>query len=87
MRLARVGDGPEDTSQPQPRAVLTGLGEAETVDRILDVFTEDRLLSGNRATTSEAATVEVAHEALIRGWPATAVGSRTIVKGCSFASG
>ena len=69
VRLARVGDGPEDTSQPQPRAVLTGLGEAETVDRILDVFTEDRLLSGNRATTSEAATVEVAHEALIRGWP------------------
>ena len=65
--LTRVGDGTEDTAEPQP----TGIGggdDRDPIERLVDAFAADRLLTV-RATLDGPKTVEVAHEALIRSWP------------------
>jgi WD40 repeat protein/energy-coupling factor transporter ATP-binding protein EcfA2 len=64
LRLTRPGDGPDDARR---RATLEELtpepGRGDAVERVLHA------LAGARLVTSSAAGVEIAHEALIRGWP------------------
>jgi tetratricopeptide (TPR) repeat protein len=67
LRLTQLGEGTEDTRR---RALLTELvtkpEEADAVDRITRLMTDARLLITGRDTERY---VDVAHEALIRGWP------------------
>ncbi len=64
LRLTEPGDGTEDTRR---RAALDELArtpsEAEAVMRVVGALTNARLL------TADDGVVDVAHEALIRGWP------------------
>jgi WD40 repeat protein len=62
LRLAGEGIGGAVVRRRIPLAELEGHADAD-VDRVLTVLTERRLL------TMSAATVEVAHEALLREWP------------------
>jgi len=56
-----------DGNFARQRALLSTLGQAAR--KLIDAFTDARLLT-KRASTSEADTVvEVAHESLFRGWP------------------
>ena len=60
LRLTALGDGTEDIRRRVSRAEL---GDATVTTRVLERLAAARLL-----TISEE-TVEIAHEALIRGWP------------------
>ena len=64
LRLTEPGDGTEDTRR---RAALDELArtpsEAEAVTHVVGALTNARLL------TADDGVVDVAHEALIRGWP------------------
>jgi WD40 repeat protein/class 3 adenylate cyclase len=62
IRLVEVGDGTDDTSR---RAELRELnpGDDPKVAAVLQQLVDSRLL------TAGESTVEIAHEALIRGWP------------------
>ena len=74
LRLVQPGEGSEDTRR---RASLHELlpndpAQAEAVEAIIGRLTdpESRLLTADaRQTASGEGTLEVAHEALIRGWP------------------
>jgi WD40 repeat protein len=71
FRLIQVGDGAEDTrrrvrlSELAPRA-----GMEASVEAIVQPFVERRLLTAGQDPASGEAKLEVAHEALIRAWPA-----------------
>ncbi|MFF7795725.1 helix-turn-helix domain-containing protein [Streptomyces sp. NPDC007991] len=58
LRLIAPGDGTADTRRPASRAELGG-GAREVLER----------LAGARLVTLDGDTVELAHEALITGWP------------------
>ncbi len=62
LMLTTLGEGTEDTTRRIPRSLL---GESESVEEVLL-----RLSSGRLITISETdpPQIEVAHEALIRGW-------------------
>ena len=69
LRLTQPGEGPADTRR---RAALDELWnraeERATVENVIHTLTNQRLLTtGRDASGSEQ--VDVAHEALIRGWP------------------
>ncbi|MEM9608489.1 MAG: protein kinase [Actinomycetota bacterium] len=65
-RLVVVGeDGPEDLRR---RALRSEVDEP-TTSALIDELVEARLLAASRDPRSRAATVEVAHEALLREWP------------------
>ena len=74
LRLVQPGEGSEDTRR---RASLSELlpddpAQADAVRAIVDRLTdpESRLLTAERRPSSGGeGTLEVAHEALIRGWP------------------
>lgn len=65
MRLVRIGDGgTADTRRRLAQADLLPLGAPdESAAAVLDAFTRDRLLS------REHDSIEITHEALLRGWP------------------
>jgi len=64
LRLVKLGDGTEDTRHHASRAELLGLsGDPATAGRVLDVFTQTRLL------TQDEQSVRITHEALLRSWP------------------
>lgn len=64
LRLVKIGDGTEDTRRRLARADLLSLdAQDERADAVLEAFTRERLLSQERDT------VEITHEALLRGWP------------------
>ena len=67
LRLTQLGEGTEDTRR---RAALIELvtkpEEADSVNRIMRLMTDARLLTTGRDAEGY---VDVAHEALIRGWP------------------
>ncbi|MGI9599164.1 MAG: protein kinase domain-containing protein [Acidimicrobiales bacterium] len=65
-RLVNLGEGTEDTRR---RVLRTELGDAATVDGVLERYGEARLLSFDRDPATREPTVEVAHEALLRQWP------------------
>lgn len=69
LRLVRLGDGAEDTRRCVARAELTASSDdpARTA-AIIDAFTSARLLTQDH-DTHDRDTVEITHEALLRGWP------------------
>ncbi|HET7504841.1 MAG TPA: TIR domain-containing protein [Kofleriaceae bacterium] len=69
LRLVSFGDDRPDTRRQQPRAALAASGDdARAVDAVLDRLIEDRMLTTD-ATAGGAPLVDLAHEALITGWP------------------
>jgi formylglycine-generating enzyme required for sulfatase activity len=69
LRLTELGEGTEDTRRRVALAELLPEGEGETAVRdLLDLLARKRLVTLNRETAHTHA--EVAHEALIREWPA-----------------
>jgi WD40 repeat protein len=64
LRLVKIGDGTEDVRRRLARdEVLRSDAISMRRKAVLDAFTRARLLS------QEQDTVEIAHEALVRGWP------------------
>ncbi len=69
LRLVTLGEGVEDTRRRVRLTELQALGgRKESLERVLDVFGKYRLLTFDRDPVTKGATVEVAHEALIRTW-------------------
>ncbi|MCS6846200.1 MAG: hypothetical protein RMN52_00625 [Anaerolineae bacterium] len=70
VRLTELGEGTQDTRRRVPLSDLAGSEqEASMVTSVLKTLADARLITTDRdATGSE--TAEVAHEALIREWPA-----------------
>jgi WD40 repeat protein/type II secretory pathway predicted ATPase ExeA len=80
LRLVTLGEGVEDTRRRVLRTELEGLirdrdeGEGDrdqysVISIVIDTFGGARLLTFDRDPITRKATVEVAHEALIREWP------------------
>ncbi|MCC7205916.1 MAG: hypothetical protein IT323_01330, partial [Anaerolineae bacterium] len=68
LRLVTLGEGVEDTRRRVPLAELQGLGDADTVQGVLDAFDRARLLTFDRDSGASGPTVELAHEAILREW-------------------
>lgn len=69
LRLVQLGDGIEDTRRRVRRTELEALTEDATVaGAILNRFGQHRLLTFDAHHPTGEATVELAHEALIREW-------------------
>jgi basic membrane lipoprotein Med (substrate-binding protein (PBP1-ABC) superfamily)/DNA-binding SARP family transcriptional activator len=69
LRLVRPGRGGVDSRRRVPLSDLTALGlDPVALSRVLDTYGRHRLLSFDREAESGAATVEVAHEALLWEW-------------------
>ena len=60
----------DETGDPTRRRVLTSeLGESPSVQVVLETYGASRLLTFDRDPVTRDPTVEVAHEALLQGWP------------------
>jgi WD40 repeat protein len=70
LRLTQPGQGTEDTRRRARKREILPASEAEqaTVQEVLQQLTDARLLTTSRDTVSGDEMVDVAHEALIRGW-------------------
>jgi len=69
LRLVRLEDGTGPTRRRVPLRELTDLElDAVALSEVLDAFGRHRLLSFDRDPVTGDATVEVAHEALLREW-------------------
>jgi len=69
MRLTQPGEGTEDTRRRTEVSELVPTDEhGPDVEAVLHELTDARLLTTSRADTG-GDVVDVAHEALIRGWP------------------
>jgi len=70
LRLVRLGHGADLGRRRVAVSELLGLEmDPVALGRVLEVFSANRLITLDRDLTSGAATVEVAHEALLREWP------------------
>ncbi len=70
LRLVTVDEESDDTRRRVRRSELESLGiPRPDLDTVLDVFTTERLLLGDRDPVTRGPTFEVAHEALLREWP------------------
>ena len=67
LELVRIGPEGTDTRSRQPRQTLVDKGDTpkakETITQVLDTLVEGRLLVAN------GDTIDLAHEALMAGWP------------------
>ncbi len=69
LRLIQLGEGTEDTRrQARTDDLLAVSGDETAVAHVIERFVEARLLTTSTGA-SGVATVDVAHEALITGWP------------------
>ena len=68
LRLVTLGDGQEDTRRRVLQSELFELGEQSIVQNVIDRFGRYRLLTFDHDDVTRSATVEIAHEALIRQW-------------------
>jgi basic membrane lipoprotein Med (substrate-binding protein (PBP1-ABC) superfamily)/DNA-binding SARP family transcriptional activator len=69
LRLVQVGRGGTESRRRLTLATLTSLDlDPVLLSTVLDAFGQRRLLSFDRDTATDHATVEVAHEALFREW-------------------
>ena len=68
LRLVTLGEGSEDTRRRILQSELLTLGDREVVEGVIDRFGRYRLLTFDRDDITRGATIEVAHEALIRQW-------------------
>jgi basic membrane lipoprotein Med (substrate-binding protein (PBP1-ABC) superfamily)/DNA-binding SARP family transcriptional activator len=67
VRLVKPTDD-RYTRRPVPVLELESIAEADAVSNVLTRFGGERLLTFDRDSRTGAATVEVAHEALLSGW-------------------
>ncbi len=63
-RLVTAGDGAEDTRRTARQSELVGVD-----DHVVNALVDRRLLTVDRDRESREPTIEIAHEALLRGWP------------------
>ena len=69
LHLVQLGAGTSESRRRLPLSDLTSLNlDPVALSTVLDVFGERRLLSFDRDSTSQQATIEVAHESLFREW-------------------
>ena len=68
LRLVTLGEGTEDTRRRILQSELMTLAQPQLVESVIDYFGRYRLLTFDRDEATRGATVEVAHEALIRQW-------------------
>ncbi len=68
LRLVTLGEGQEDTRRRVLQSELLTLGDRDNVEEVIDRFGRYRLLTFDRDDVTRSATIEVAHEALIRQW-------------------
>ena len=66
LRLVRPGEGEKDTRQRQLRSTLIDLTGEEAAEQQMELVLES-LIKG-RLLVSEQETIDLAHEALIKGW-------------------
>jgi WD40 repeat protein len=70
LRLVQFGDGRSDTRRQQPVSALRSAGEApEQFERVLRHLVDNRLLTMSGEESGEGRRADIAHEALIGGWP------------------
>ncbi|WP_414586543.1 eIF2A-related protein [Scytonema sp. PCC 10023] len=70
MRLVQFGEGRADTRRQQSVDALRAAGEAPFLfDQTLKHLTNSRLLTLSGEQESSSTKVDIAHEALISGWP------------------
>jgi WD40 repeat protein/transcriptional regulator with XRE-family HTH domain len=70
LRLVTLGEGTEDTRRRVLREELEDLtADSGSLSGVIDAFGKARLLSFDRDPLTRGATIEVAHEALLREWP------------------
>ncbi len=71
LRLTQPGEGTEDTRRrARKRELVTGTDEQHTkaVEEVLQQLADARLVTTSRDMASGEELIDVAHEALIRGW-------------------
>ncbi|MBN8620592.1 MAG: protein kinase [Anaerolineae bacterium] len=70
LRLVTLGDQAVDTRRRAKQSELLSItgGQREQVEAVLEQFGEFRLLAFDRDSVTREPTIEIAHEALIRGW-------------------
>ncbi len=69
LRLVTLGEGIEDTRRRIPRSALSAIADnEETIDDLIDTYTEYRLLALDHDPITRGPTVELAHEAILRAW-------------------
>lgn len=69
LRLVTLGEGTEDTRRRALQSTLLSIGtDRDSMEMVIDAFGRYRLLTFDHDTETRSATVEVAHEALIRQW-------------------
>ncbi len=68
LRLVTLGEGTEDTRRRVTRSELRALGDDAVMQRVIDTFGNQRLLTFDNDPQTREPTIEVAHEALIREW-------------------
>ena len=69
LHLVQLGVGTTESRRRLPLADLTGLDlDPVALSAVLEAFGRRRLLSFDRESTTQQATVEVAHESLFREW-------------------
>ena len=69
LRLVTLGEGAEDTRRRVERAELLNVAtDRDMMDEIIDLFASSRLFSLDNDPATRKATVEVAHEAILREW-------------------
>lgn len=69
MSLVTLGEGVEDTGRRVPRSELTAIAPTEeTIDDLIDAYTDYRLLALDHDPITRGPTVELAHEAILRAW-------------------
>jgi WD40 repeat protein len=69
LRLTQPGDGTEDTRRRALFSELATAGDPAAVAHVVAELADARLLTTSSAGQTDDRYVEVAHEALIRGWP------------------
>ena len=70
LRLVQLGEGTEDTRRrARLSELLTDNEQGEVIGDVVQKFAAARLLTTGRDSTSAEEQLDVAHEALIRGWP------------------
>jgi WD40 repeat protein len=69
LRLTQPGEGTEDTKRRATFAELVSAGaDAEDVESVVNRLADARLITTGEAIDLRQRSVDVAHEALIRGW-------------------
>jgi len=70
LRLVQFGEGRADTRRQQPVSALRAAGDAPgTFERVLEHLAHSRLLTLSGEERGAGRQVDIAHEALIAGWP------------------